>query len=135
VTSWPAWAEPSSHIKELADIVALCERVVDTIALPFTLNGHDVIVTASIDAILFRVDADETDRLMQSADVALYRAKAEGWNRFRFFEPAMEERLGHCRFVESGLCMALARDQLELHYQPKIATRAGEVLGYEALLR
>jgi diguanylate cyclase (GGDEF)-like protein len=123
-----------SEIQEPADVVALCERVVDTIALPFTLNGHDVIVTASVGAVLFRVDADETDRLMQNADIALYRAKAEGWNRFRFFEPAMEERLRHRRFVESGLRMALARDQLVLHYRPQIATRSGEVLGYEALL-
>ena len=81
-----AHPEAQPEIQEPADVVALCERVVDTIALPFTLNGHDVIVTASVGAVLFRVDADETDRLMQNADIALYRAKAEGWNRFRFFD-------------------------------------------------
>jgi predicted signal transduction protein with EAL and GGDEF domain len=113
----------------------LCIDLDGFIALPFSLDGHDVIVTASMGAALFPVDADDTDRLVQSADIALCRSKAEGRNSFRFFEPAVEERLRHRRFVETGLRMALARDQLELHYQPQIATRTGEVLGYEALLR
>lgn len=124
-----------TDIKEPADVVALCERIVETVAEPFNLDGHDVIVTASVGAALFPVDADEPDRLMQSADIALYRAKAEGRNRFRFFEPAMEERLRHRKFIENGLRAALARGQLELHYQPQVATRTGALLGYEALLR
>jgi diguanylate cyclase (GGDEF)-like protein/PAS domain S-box-containing protein len=124
-----------SDIKGPADVEALCERVIATVAEPFALDGHDVIVTASVGAALLPADAEEPDRLMQSADIALYRAKAEGRNRSRFFEPAMEERLRQRKFVEAGLRAALARGQLELYYQPQVATRSGDLLGYEALLR
>jgi EAL domain-containing protein (putative c-di-GMP-specific phosphodiesterase class I) len=80
-------------------------------------------------------DGTDPDLLLRNADIALYRAKAEGRNRHRFFEPAMQERLQQRRFIEAGLRAAIECQQLELHYQPQVATASGALLGYEALVR
>jgi diguanylate cyclase (GGDEF)-like protein len=118
-----------------ADVETLCERVVAALAAPFAVDGHEVAVTTSVGAAMLPTDGADPDLLLRNADIALYRAKAEGRNRHRFFEPAMEERLRQRRFIEAGLRAAIARGQLELHYQPQVATGSGLLLGYEALVR
>jgi predicted signal transduction protein with EAL and GGDEF domain len=124
-----------ADIRGPADVAVLAERLRGALAGPVALDGHEVAVTASIGAALLPADGEDPDRLLQNADIALYRAKAEGRNRFRLFEPAMEERLRQRKFVEEGLRRALASDGFELHYQPQVAVRSGEPLGHEALLR
>jgi diguanylate cyclase (GGDEF)-like protein/PAS domain S-box-containing protein len=114
---------------------ALCSRLLAALVEPFELDGHEIIVTASIGVALAPSDAEEPGRLLQYADVALYRAKAEGRNTFRFFEPEMDGRLQARRALERDLRTALVRGELEVHYQLQIDARGEQPVGVEALAR
>src|SRR5690606_39022862 len=114
---------------------ALCSRLLRALVEPFELDGHEIIITPSIGVALAPDDANEPDRLLQYADVALYRAKAEGRNTFRFFEPEMDGRLQARRALERDLRTALMRGELQVHYQLQLDVRGGEPVGVEALAR
>ena len=114
---------------------ALCSRLLAALVEPFELDGHEIIVTASIGVALAPGDADEPGRLLQYADIALYRAKEEGRNTFRFFEPEMDGRLQKRRALERDLRTALVRRELEVHYQLQVDVREEEPVGVEALAR
>jgi len=92
-------------------------------------------VTVSIGIALIPTDASIPAKLLQNADIALYRAKEEGRNASRFFEPEMDARLQRRKAVERDLRLALSRDELELFYQPKISLLNDELAGVEALVR
>jgi diguanylate cyclase (GGDEF)-like protein/PAS domain S-box-containing protein len=114
---------------------ALCSRLLAAFVQPFELDGHEFIVTASIGVALAPNDADEPGRLLQYADVALYRAKEEGRNTFRFFEPEMDGRLQARRALERDLRTTLIRGELQVHYQLQVDVRGEEPVGVEALAR
>jgi diguanylate cyclase (GGDEF)-like protein/PAS domain S-box-containing protein len=114
---------------------ALCRRLLAALVEPFDFDGHEIIITASIGVALAPTDAEEPARLLQHADVALYRAKDEGRNAFRFFEPEMDRRLQDRRALERDLRTALARGQIEVHYQLQVDLRSQEPVGVEALAR
>jgi diguanylate cyclase (GGDEF)-like protein/PAS domain S-box-containing protein len=114
---------------------ALCTRLLTALVEPFELDGHEIIITASVGVALAPSDAEEPGRLLQYADVALYRAKAEGRNTFRFFEPEMDGRLQARRALERDLRTALVRGELEVHYQIQVDARAEQPVGVEALAR
>ncbi len=113
----------------------LCRRVIETLATPFNLDGHEVVITASVGVALIPMDGSIPGRLMQNADIALYRAKEEGRNTFRFFEAGMDARLQARKALERDLRLALARDELELFYQPKVELGHNRLSGVEALVR
>ncbi|HEX3210475.1 MAG TPA: EAL domain-containing protein [Geminicoccaceae bacterium] len=113
----------------------LCRRVLQALAQPFDLEGHEVLVTASVGVALIPIDGSIPGRLLQNADIALYRAKEEGRNTFRFFEAAMDARLQKRKALERDLRLALARDELELYYQPKVELGHDRLSGVEALVR
>ncbi|HEX6112627.1 MAG TPA: EAL domain-containing protein [Geminicoccaceae bacterium] len=123
------------EVEGAGEAQALCSRLLATFVEPFELDGHEIIVTASIGVALAPGDADEPGRLLQYADVALYRAKAEGRNTFRFFEPEMDGRLQARRALERDLRTALVRGELQVHYQIQVDARAEEPVGVEALAR
>ncbi len=101
---------------------------------PFQVNGHTLHITASIGIVLFPLDESSPGDLLQRADVAMYRAKEEGRDRFRFFQPAMQEALDNRLRIEKGLRRALEQKQLELYYQPQVDSQ-GRMIGAEALVR
>jgi diguanylate cyclase (GGDEF)-like protein/PAS domain S-box-containing protein len=113
----------------------LCRRVIETLATPFDLDGHEVLVTASVGVALIPLDGSIPGRLLQNADIALYRAKDEGRNTFRFFEAGMDARLQARKALERDLRLALGRNELELYYQPKIGLAGNRLSGVEALIR
>jgi diguanylate cyclase (GGDEF)-like protein/PAS domain S-box-containing protein len=113
----------------------LCRRVIETLATPFDLDGHEVLVTASVGVALIPLDGSIPGRLLQNADIALYRAKDEGRNTFRFFEAGMDARLQARKALERDLRQALGRNELELYYQPKIELAHNRLSGVEALIR
>jgi diguanylate cyclase (GGDEF)-like protein len=88
---------------------ALCGRLLAELIRPFELDGTEIIVTASIGVAIAPADTDEPGRLLQCADIALYRAKEEGRNTFRFFEPEMDGRQQARRTLERDLRTALVR--------------------------
>ena len=112
----------------------LCRRLLKSITRPYNLDGHEVLVTASIGvAIASRRSTPE--RLLQKADIALYRAKEEGRNAYRFYKAGMDDFLQQRKKLEHDLRAALVRQELELYYQPKLALRQNRIFGAEALLR
>jgi diguanylate cyclase (GGDEF)-like protein/PAS domain S-box-containing protein len=122
-------------IKDAAEAQLLSRRLLELFQSPLELDGHECLVTISIGIALIPTDASIAAKLLQHADIALYRAKEEGRNASRFFEPEMDARLQRRKAVERDLRLALSRDELELFYQPKISLLNDELAGVEALVR
>lgn len=114
---------------------ALAERLIAVMREPFELEGQMVEIGTSIGAVIAEPSAPSPDELLRSADVALYRAKADGRGVCRFFAPEMDAAIAQRRNLESDLRQALAEEQFEVYYQPLIETRSLSLIGFEALLR
>ncbi|MFY8210384.1 MAG: putative bifunctional diguanylate cyclase/phosphodiesterase [Caulobacter sp.] len=113
----------------------LAARIVEAMAAPFDLQGHHVVIGASVGVSLAPTDGDDADELLKKADMALYRAKADGRGAYHFFERAMDEQLQARRALELDLRRALQAGEFELVYQPLYHLGAERVTGCEALLR
>ena len=113
----------------------LAQRLVDAIAVPCNVDGNQIVTSASIGITSAPADGVDADQLLKNADLALYRAKAEGRSSWRVFEPSMQRHIQDRRVLELALREALATDGFELHYQPVINTRTSTLEGFEALLR
>ena len=113
----------------------IANRIIDVLRDPVDLNGNQVIAAASVGIAIAPEDGMNSEVLMKHVDLALYSAKANGRNRYAFFEPMMDEAAQARRMVEIDLRGALNRDELSLHYQPLINVQSGETVAYEALLR
>ena len=118
-----------------ADAAALARHIADAIRRPYDLRGQTVIIAASIGIALAPDDGREPHELIKNADMALYGAKADGRNTFRFFEPAMDAQMKSRRALELALRNALAEGAFKLHYQPVVDLETGVVVCCEALLR
>jgi diguanylate cyclase (GGDEF)-like protein/PAS domain S-box-containing protein len=110
-------------------------KLLEIAAQPYTLERHELTITPSIGIALFPADGEDFDTLSKCADAAMYRAKQDGRNTYRFFTPEMQARSDRTLQVENALRRALERNQFELHYQPQMALDTGQVVGVEALLR
>jgi diguanylate cyclase (GGDEF)-like protein/PAS domain S-box-containing protein len=113
----------------------IAKKIGAVLAEPFDLHGHRVNVSASVGITLYPNDGTSADRLLQNADMALYRAKEAGKNSFRFFSPEMNLQVQKRLELERELRQALERDELEIYYHPRIDCRTGSLTGLEALLR
>lgn len=102
---------------------------------PVQLEGRDLVVDASIGAAFAPRHASDPRELMRRADIALYRAKAEGRGSFYAFEPQMEAEVLYRREVERELSDAIAKDQLVLLFQPQVDVESERIIGFEALVR
>jgi diguanylate cyclase (GGDEF)-like protein/PAS domain S-box-containing protein len=114
---------------------ALANILINAIAEPYELDGHEVIIGASIGIALAPSDGLESDELLKKADMALYQAKNDARGIFRFFHPEMDTSRRSRHVMERDLNKALAEDQFELFYQPVINIESGLVTSCEALLR
>jgi diguanylate cyclase (GGDEF)-like protein len=117
------------------DAMRLARRVCTALAETYHVNGHEVTISASIGIAIGPLDREPADALLKNADLALYRAKEDGRNTFRFFEPAMDAALQRRRRLENDLRNALRKNQLYLDYQPQFDLESGKLTGYEALVR
>jgi diguanylate cyclase (GGDEF)-like protein len=115
--------------------VTLAARLIKLIELPFTVEGQELLVGASIGISVAESDGSDPEQLLKAADLAMYRAKADGRGRYRLFEPAMDQRAQARRALELDLRTALANGAFEVHYQPLINLAADRITGFEALLR
>ncbi|HVY41688.1 MAG TPA: EAL domain-containing protein [Hyphomicrobiaceae bacterium] len=116
-------------------VEGLTQRVIKSIAQPFQIHGHKIIIGATVGAALAPVDGSDPDQLLKYADMALYRAKAAGRGTHAFFEPEMAGRIKSRRMLELDLRRALAENQLDLHYQPIIDLATERIVSCEALMR
>src|SRR5204863_2703610 len=112
---------------------ALARRVTDVAAEPIVIDGHDININVSIGIALAPGDGVAADHLMKCADLALYRAKAEGRGTFRFFEPDMDARIQARRALELDLRRALNVGEFHLVYQPQVSLATNTIVAMEAL--
>jgi diguanylate cyclase (GGDEF)-like protein len=117
------------------DASALAERIKRTLSTPFDLGDHQVITGTSIGIAVAPDDGANCDEILKSADLALYRAKSSGRGTHCFFEPALDRLMQARSELERDLRGALGNGEFELHYQPFIDLKSGEIVGCEALLR
>jgi diguanylate cyclase (GGDEF)-like protein/PAS domain S-box-containing protein len=114
---------------------AIAEKLLSSLQESFIVDGHELLITASIGISLFPSDGADGNTLLRHADAAMYEAKREGKNRLRFFSPEMNVNVRERLELENHLRRALDRGELVLHYQPEISLRTNKVVRYEALLR
>ncbi len=113
----------------------LAQNLLDRLADPFLVQGHEVFMTASLGIAYYPEDARNVIDLIRNADAALYHAKKNGGNEFAFYKPQMTEASVERLMTKSRLKRAFERDELLVHYQPKYNLETGEVFGAEALVR
>ncbi len=113
----------------------VAEKVLQRLADPFFVQGHEVFMTASMGVAYYPRDASNVIDLIRNADAALYHAKKAGGNQFAWYEPQMNEATVERLMTKSKLKRAFERDELLVHYQPKYNLETGEVFGAEALVR
>jgi diguanylate cyclase (GGDEF)-like protein len=122
-------------LRSQKDADALARRILDELTHPFEINGTPVSVGVSIGISIAPDNGIAREDLMRLADTALYQAKSEGRNRFRFFARQMDETIRMRKTVEEDLRQAIDQDGLALHYQPIFSADGQTIVGLEALVR
>ncbi|MDO8359624.1 MAG: EAL domain-containing protein, partial [Devosia sp.] len=122
-------------IERPGDAAAIAERIVKTMSSPFAIDGHQIVIGASVGIAVAPQDGETTDVLMKNADMALYRAKAEGRSTYHFFEKDMDAAIQKRRMIEAGLRAALQLNELRVVFQPLLGLKENRVTCVEALLR
>jgi diguanylate cyclase (GGDEF)-like protein/PAS domain S-box-containing protein len=110
-------------------------KLLEAVAQPCQIEGFDLTVTLSIGIALYPGDGEDFEALSRSADAAMYRAKHDGRNTYRFFTAEMQARSAHNLQMENALRRVLERNQLLLHFQPQLSLPDNRLIGVEALLR
>ena len=117
------------------DVSPIAEKVLHRLERPFVIDGREVALTASIGISSYPDDGDDLDELVKNADIAMYQAKEEGRNAFRFYAPSIN-KLTLQRFdLEARLRGAIEREEFCLQYQPVVDLATGQLRNVEALIR
>ncbi|MCP5438453.1 MAG: EAL domain-containing protein [Chromatiaceae bacterium] len=117
------------------DAVYLAQRIIDATKEPFLIENQSIVTTTSIGIAVYPTDDVDPDKLIKNADAAMYLAKEEGRNRFRFYTRELNAHALERLALESALKQALGNEEFVLHYQPRVASDQGVAVGFEALLR
>ncbi len=124
-----------SNVENRSDVIYVAEKIISSFKPAFIINDASLQVTTSIGISIFPEDGNDPSELLKNADLAMYRAKAEGRNGYQFFNAEMNLELQYSQWVESGLREALDNGDLELHFQPQVNLDTGDVVSCEALIR
>ncbi|MGH8662977.1 MAG: PAS domain S-box protein [Burkholderiales bacterium] len=124
-----------ANLSSRDDASVVAHKIMQNFKAPFRLSGAEIFVTISIGITLYPDDGVEPEALIKNADAAMYRAKEEGRNTYRYYTPDMSARALRLLTLDGSLRRALERDEFMLHYQPKTSVASGMITGVEALLR
>jgi len=125
-------------VEEQGDSEALTEiarKLLAAVADLGRIDGHDLNISLSIGICSYPTDGRDAKSLLAGADIAMYRAKEQGRNRFCFYSAELQSHTPEKLALEAGLRHGLERQEFRVHYQPKIDMASGEITGVEALLR
>ena len=122
-------------IKAVEDAAGMARKINEVISKPVEINGNEISVTTSIGISIFPDDGNDVDTLIKQSGAALYHAKSEGRNCYKFFTASMNARAFERLSLEVNLRKALEKNQFLLFYQPKVDAMSGQALGMEALIR
>lgn len=121
--------------KQPTEAAALATRLIELIRNPFSIDNQSMVISASIGIAVASGDYQNSAQLLRAANLAMYRAKADGGGRFRVFEPEFDRQVQERRGLEVALRAAVDQDALEIHYQPFVNLGIGKITGFEALSR
>src|SRR5690606_8026703 len=114
---------------------ALADQIIAAICDPFVVDGEDVTIGISIGIAMAPVNGTRPDQILRNADLALYRAKADGRSVYRFFENQMDSEARERRLLEAELRDAIGNGELVLYYQPLVDAENSRPMGFDALIR
>lgn len=123
------------EIRTRDDVVVIAGKILDKLATPFVIDGHELFVGASIGIALYPEAGDTVESLVQSADIAMYDVKGRGKNDFQFFSDEMNQKFSTRLSLERELRNALSNGELRVFYQPQVRVQDGHIIGVEALVR
>ena len=124
-----------SQIRDAKEISLVVRKLLECLDQPHLIGEREITVAASIGISIYPRDGIDRETLLRNADIAMYRAKEDGGNTFRFYGPGMNVRALAALDFDADLRRALEREELLLHYQPQIDLTSGRIVGCEALLR
>ncbi|WP_379970700.1 DUF4084 domain-containing protein [Ectobacillus sp. sgz5001026] len=116
-------------------VVHVAERILDALNEPFHIRDHELKITPSMGIALYPSHGTNVTKLMKHADIAMYRSKSSGKNKFMFYSSEMSDVEDERHFLEGELNKALQEHALILHYQPQVDVKSNQIIGFEALLR
>lgn len=121
--------ENEHHIGEVS------EKILSIFKESFTIDSNDLYITTSIGGAIYPIDGCDVETLIKNADIAMYRAKEKGKNKFEICTAIIKDSLAEEMKLTNSLYSALERNELELYYQPQVSLISGEIIGLEALVR
>lgn len=122
-------------LEDRAAVAVAAGKVLHALREPVVMAGHDLHIGASIGIAMYPDEGTDLDTLLARADAAMYRAKEAGGNLFRFYAAEMDHLVGNALHLETRLHSALAKNELEVHFQPQVHLVNGRMVGVEALVR
>lgn len=122
-------------VENVEVVMGMAERLLQSLEHSFHVDGHELYVSASLGISIFPDDASSAQTMIRNADVAMFKAKDEGKNRFEFYEESLTAIAYKRILLETQLRHALERREFEVYYQPKVEVASGTVCGLEALVR
>lgn len=123
------------EVMKAEDAGLVAEKIITSLGPPFQLNGHEVFASTSIGIAIYPVSGSDSITLTKNADIAMYQAKQEGRNNYRFFTETMNEEITHKLELIHNLRYAIEKNELFLQYQPQLDAKSKRILGVEALIR
>jgi diguanylate cyclase (GGDEF)-like protein/PAS domain S-box-containing protein len=123
------------EVRTRDDVVVIAGKILERLSAPFSIDGHELFVGASIGIALYPEAGDSEEALIQNADIAMYHVKGNRRNGYQFFSEEMNHQFSTRLTMERELRSALAQEELTVHYQPQIALESGKVVAVEALVR
>jgi len=124
-----------TSVAQASDASVAAQRILEAVTVEFSLKGNPINVTCSVGISMFPENGGDSETLIKNADAAMYCAKQRGPNNIQFFTKDMNDQMVERLALESGLRLALDRQELFLVYQPQMDIATGDIVGVEALLR
>lgn len=123
------------EVESISTVASVADKIIERFKKPVVIDNKDFYTGASIGISIYPDDGTTYDDLVKAADTAMYQVKEHGKNGYKFYTPAMNEKVTKRMLIENDLHYAIARDELFLEYQPKIDLKTKSVYGMEALIR
>jgi predicted signal transduction protein with EAL and GGDEF domain len=124
-----------TNLRDVQDASKVARRILEALARPFSVSGHEIFVTVSVGIAIFPADGESVDVLLKNSDTAMYHAKEHGRNNVQYYSNAMNAAANERLRLEGEVRHATEREEFVVYYQPQIDLRSGRIIGAEALVR